>query len=52
MAQRKPFPKTTETEYMSDNDASDEEVNPRLQTTPEERQYGTVQGSTQATQAV
>ena len=51
MAQRKPSPKKTETEYMSDDDTSDEEVDPRLQTTPEERQYETVPGSAQATQA-
>ena len=51
MAQRKPSPKKTETEYMSDDDTSDKEVDPHLQTTPEERQYRTVPGSTQATQA-
>ena len=51
MAQRKPSPKQTQTEYMSDDDTSDEEIDPRLQTTPEERQYGTIPASAQATQA-
>ena len=37
---------------MTDDDTSDEEVDPHLQTTPEQRQYGTVPGSVQATQAV
>ena len=51
MAQRKPSLKKAETEYMSDDDTLDEEVDPRLRTTPEERQYGRVPGSAQATQA-
>ena len=51
MAQRKPSPKKTQTEYMSDDDTSDEEIDPCLQTTPEERQYGTIPASAQATQA-
>ena len=51
MAQRKPSLKITETEYMSDDDSSDEEIDPRLITTPEEREYGTVPGSAQVTQA-
>ena len=36
---------------MSDDDTSDEETDPQLRTTPEERDYRTVPGSTQATQA-
>ena len=51
MAQRKPSPKKTETDYMSDDDTSDEETDPQLRTTPEERDYSTVPGSAQATQA-
>ena len=51
MAQRKLSPKKTETDYMSDDDTSDEETNPRLRTTPKERDYGTIPGSIQATQA-
>ena len=34
MAQRKPSSKTTQTEYMSDDDTSDEEIDPHLQTIP------------------
>ena len=51
MAQRKPSLKKRETDYMSDDDTSDEETDPQLRTTPEERDYGTVSGSAQATQA-
>ena len=51
MAQRKPSLKKTEAEYMSDDDTSDEEVDPQLLTTPEEREYEKVPRSTQATQA-
>ena len=51
MAQRKPSLKKTEIDYMSDDDTSDEELDPRLRTTPKERDYGTVSGSVQATQA-
>ena len=51
MAQRKPSLRKIEAEYMSDDDTSDEEVDPQLLTTPEEREYETVPGSAQATQA-
>ena len=51
MAQRKPSLKKTETNYMSNNDTSDEETDPRLRTTPEERDYRTIPGSAQATKA-
>ena len=51
MAQRKPSPKKTETDYMSDDNTSDEETNPQLRTTPEERDYRTIPGSAQATKA-
>ena len=37
---------------MSDSESSEEEVNPHLHTSQEEREYGTVKGSAQATQAV
>ena len=36
---------------MSDDDTSDEEVDPQLITMPEEREYRTVPGLAQATQA-
>ena len=36
---------------MSDDDTSDEETDPHLRTTPEERDYKMIPGSAQATQA-
>ena len=51
MAQRKQFPKKTDKDYMSDDHTSDEETNPQLRTTPKERDYRTIPGSVQATQA-
>ena len=45
------IPKKTQKQYMSDDDTSDEESDPQLRTTPEERDYGTIPGSAQATQA-
>ena len=38
-------------DYLSDSDTSEEEVDPQLHTSEEERIYGTIKGSTQATQA-
>ena len=38
-------------DQLSDSDTPDEEVDPRLCTSEEERQYGTIKGSAQATQA-
>ena len=37
---------------MSDSESSEEEVNPYLHTSKEERIYGTIKGSVQATQVV
>ena len=37
---------------MSDSESSEDEVNPHLRTSQEERVYGSIKGSTQATQAV
>ena len=51
MAERKHIPKKPQQDYMSDDDMSDEETNPCLRTTPEERHYGMIPGSAQATQA-
>ena len=51
MAHRKLSPKKTQVEYISDDNTSEDEINPQLKTTPEERQYGTIPGSAQATQA-
>ena len=36
---------------MSDSESSEDEVNPHLRTSLEERVYGTIKGSAQATQA-
>ena len=36
---------------LSDSDTPDEEADPRLHTSKEERSYGTIRGSSQATQA-
>ena len=43
--------KKVQNDHLSDSDTSDEEVNPQLCTSEEERIYGTIKGSTQATQA-
>ena len=39
-------------DYLSDSESSEDEVNPHLRTSQEERVYGTIKGSAQATQAV
>ena len=41
-----------QSDYLSDRESSEEEVNPYICTFQEERVYGTIKGSTQATQAV
>ena len=38
-------------DYLSDSDTPDEEVDPQLCTSEEERIYGMIRGSMQATQA-
>ena len=44
-------PKTkVQSEQLSDSDTPDEEVDPRLRTSEEERIYGRIRGSVQATQ--
>ena len=46
------IPKTkVHSEQLSDSDTPDEEADPRLRTSEEERIYGMIRGSTQATQA-
>ena len=48
----KQVPKTkVQSDQLSDSDTPDEEVDPQLCTSEEERIYGTIRGSTQATQA-
>ena len=50
MAEKNPSPKKVQPDYILDSDTSDEESNPRLCTSPEERHYRTIPGSAQATQ--
>ena len=38
-----------QSDYLSDSESSEDEVNPHLHTSLEERVYGTMKGSTQAT---
>ena len=40
----------SQSKYLSDSDSDDNEINPRLKTSIEERQYNTIPGSTIATQ--
>ena len=41
-----------QSDYLSDRESSEDKVNPHLHTSQEERVYGTIKGSTQATWAV
>ena len=41
-----------QSDYLSDSESSEEEINPHLCTSEEERVYRTIKGSAQATQAV
>ena len=41
-----------QSDYLSDSESSEDEVNPPLQTSQEERVYDTIKGSPQATQTV
>ena len=48
----KKVPKTkAQSDQLSDSDTPDEEVDPKLCTSEEERIYGTIRGSAQAAQA-
>ena len=40
-----------QSDYLSDSKSSEDEVHPHLHTSQEERVYGTIKGSTQATHA-
>ena len=51
MVEKKPQKTKTQNDYISDSDTSEDEVSPHLRTSQEERLYGTVKGSAQATQA-
>ena len=52
MAEKKVQKTKAQSDYLSDSDTSEEEVSPHLRTSEEERIYGTIKGSAQATQAV
>ena len=52
MAEKKVHKTKVQSGYLSDSDTSEEEVNPQLHMSEEERIYGTIKGSAQATQAV
>ena len=51
MAEKKAQKIKTQSDYLSDSKFSEDEVNSHLQTSQEERVYGTIKGSAQATQA-
>ena len=51
MAEKKPQKIKTQSDYLSDSESLEDEVNQHLHTSQEERFYGTVKGSVQATQA-
>ena len=50
MVEKKALKIKTQSDYLSDSKSSEDEVNPHLRTSQEERVYGTIKGSTQATQ--
>ena len=50
MAEKKPQKIKTQSDYLSDRESSEDKVNPHLRTSQEERLYGTVKSSVQATQ--
>ena len=50
MVEKKPQKIKTQSNYLSDSDTSEDEVSPHLCTSQEERLYGTIKGSAQATQ--
>ena len=51
MAEKKAQRIKMQSDYLSDSESSEDEVNPHLRTSQEERVYGTIKGSMQATQA-
>ena len=50
MAEKKVQKIKTQSDYLSDSESSEDEVNPHLHTSQEERVYGTIKGATQAMQ--
>ena len=51
MVEKKVQKTKVQSDYLSDCESSEDEVNPYLHTSQEERIYGTIKGSAQATQA-
>ena len=51
MAEKNPQPKKTPSDYISNSETSEEEVDKRLRTSVEEQHYNTIRGSAQAIQA-
>ena len=51
MAEKKALKTKMQSDYLSDSESSEDEVNPHLRTSQEERVYGTIKGSAQVTQA-
>ena len=52
MVEKKAQKIKTQSDYLSDSESSEDQVNPHPQTSQEERVYGTIKGSAWATQAV
>ena len=52
MVEKKVQKTKVQSDYLSDSKSSEDEVNLYLRTSQEERIYGTIKGSAQATQAV
>ena len=50
MVEKKVLKTKAQGDQLSDSDTPDEEVDPQLRTSEEERIYGTIRGSAQATQ--
>ena len=50
MVEKKVLKTKAQSDQLSDSDTPDEEVDPQLRTSEEERIYGTIRGSAQATQ--
>ena len=51
MVKKNPKKTKTQSDYLSDSESLEDEVSQHLRTSQEERIYGTVKGSAQATQA-
>ena len=51
MAEKKVQKTKVQSDYLSESESSEEEVNPHLCTSQEERVYSTIKGSAQTTQA-